>query len=797
MIDHLDPRRRPDERAAALIGQMTLEEKCHQLAGVMPWALVRADGSDAPALDELLTAPPGHVAQLILDDPAELAATVAGIQRRFLDRTRLRIPALFHAEALNGFLAGGHMVFPTAIGLAAAWSPDLVEDMAALIRTQMIRTGMRHALSPVMDVALDPRWGRVHETYGEDPYLVAANSVAYTRGLQGQDLSSGVIATGKHFLGYANPESGLNNSFVPVGPRRLRDLFGYPFEAAIREAGLGSVMNTYSEIDGVPVAASREILTTLLREVMGFQGFVSADYGSIAHLVSRQEVASDLGEAARLALMAGLDVEFPITQAYGAPLVDEVMGGRLDAAIVDAAVARVLEKKFAVGLFEHPYPAESIDVAAVATEGAELSRELAARGVVLLENDGTLPLQPGLRLAVVGPHADAPDLQFATYTYPSWRTAVDAIHLGATGTMVGADPLVDDWFAPRFEHGQADRLPRERYGTASIADALAACGHDVQIAPGSGLTTRLDDSDLAAAVDAARSADLTVLALGGSSQWFSGERTEGEASDTADIDLPAVQRELLEAVAATGRPFIIVLVQGRPYVLPPVAGRAAALLISSYAGPFGGRAVADVVSGRAEPGGRLPYSIPRHTGQVPVYHHQKVGSGYRNALPPGVMNHYLDMPGTPAYPFGAGLTYTSFELSELVAPADVTTDGEASVRAVVTNNGDRHGTAVIQLYARVRTSGITRPHQQLAGFVRVPLEPGASARLCFVVDATLFAATDADNSLTVGPGTVDFAVGRSSIDDGLVARSRLSGPKLLIDPARRRFFSGVTISPVD
>lgn len=785
----------PGRRASALLDEMTLAEKCHQLTSVMPWTIVNADGSDRPDTGRILHHPPGHVAQLILDDPAQLADAVGAIQRRFVERTRLGIPALFHAEALNGFLAGGHMSFPTAIGLAAAWSPDLVERMAEIIRAQMIRTGMRHVLSPVMDVALDPRWGRVHETYGEDPYLVTANAVAYTRGMQGDDLRSGVIATGKHFLGYANPEGGLNSSYIAAGPRRLRDLYATPFEAAIRLAGLGSVMNTYSEIDGVPAAASHEILTDLLRGDLGFTGFVCADYASIDHLVTRQGVADDLGEAARLALSAGLDVEFPNTHAYGAPLIGEVEAGRLDAAVVDAAVLRVLEKKFALGVFENPYPSTSIDVTAIAEEGAELSAELAARSIVLLENDGTLPLAPGVRLAVVGPHADAPELQFATYTYPSWRTAIEAAHLGGDATMVGADPVVDDWFAPRFAVGDAQPLAAERYGTRSLAEALTPFAAHVAHAPGSGVTTRAHDTALAEAVALARDADVAVLALGGASMWFTGERTEGEASDTADIALPAPQSELLDAVAATGTPFVIVLVQGRPYTLPPAAERAAAVVVSSYGGPFGPTAVAEALAGVIEPSGRLPYSIPRHGGQIPVYHHQKVGSGYRDGTA-GAERGYLDLAATPAYPFGYGLSYASFALDDLVCPDELTTDGAARVSARVTHRGERPGVAVVQLYLRVRTAGFTRPSQQLAGFARIPLDPGDSATVTFDLDVTQLAATDAAHRVAVHPGRVDVTVGLHAHDTGPTRALRIVGPVREVDPAHRRFLSTTTVRTV-
>lgn len=778
------------ERTTDLLARMTLAEKCHQLSGVMPWVVLRADGSDLEDMTAITERPPGHVAQLIRDTPAQLADTITAMQRVFVDRTRLGVPAFFHAEALNGILAGGHVVHPTAIGLAATWSPDLIEAMADLTRRQMTRVGLRHALSPVMDIALDPRWGRVHETYGEDPYLVAAMSVAYTRGLQGDDPRTGVIATGKHFLGYAFPESGMNAATVNVGSRRLRDLFAFPFEAAIREAGLGSIMNSYSDIDGVPVAASREILTTLLRDVLGFDGFVSADYASIEQLYTRQGAASSLAEAGGLALAAGLDVEFPQPVAYGDLLCAEVEAGRVDASLVETSARRVLEAKFRSGLFENPYPAEHIDVAAVAQEGQELSRELAQRGVVMLENSGALPLAVrGKRIAVVGPHADAPELQFAAYSYPSWRSAVDAIHLGGAMTMVGIDADADNWHKQLITPGEAAGLPRERYGTRSLADALADDGADVTVAAGSGLTTRLGDEALDEAASLAQNAELVVVALGGASLWFSGERTEGEASDTADLALPAVQAELLARVVETGTPFVLVLVQGRAYTLPPEAEKASAILVSSYSGPFGPRAIVDVITGAVEPTGRLPYTIPRHVGQVPIYHHRPVGSGGRPATDEYPTGRYLDMEARPAYPFGAGKGWSEFLVEELQVQGSATTDGAFEVMATVTNTGDRTGSTLVQLYARARTAGMVRPFQQLVGFAPVDLDSGERTVVTFRVHADQLAATHPDGVLRVSPGEVIFVAGLDAEDPGASTATVLGGTAREVDSAQRVFFS--------
>ncbi|MGA5454744.1 glycoside hydrolase family 3 N-terminal domain-containing protein [Streptomyces umbrinus] len=794
---HRDARLPAGERAALLLREMTLEEKCHQLVSVMPWTLVRPDGSDSDEAEGWLAHPPGHVAGLIVDTPAELAHLVGSIQRQAVERTRLSIPVLFHQEAISGFLAGGHMAFPTGTGLAAAFSPELVQEMTDLIRRQMVRTGVRHALSPVMDVALDPRWGRVHETYGEDPYLCAALGVAFTRGLQGDDLSRGVLATGKHFLGYALPLGGVNTSSFEGGARWTRDVFAYPFEAAIQLAGLRSVMNSYADVDGIPVGVSREVLTGLLREVLGFDGFVSSDYTTLEQIVDRQRVADDAGEAACLAIRAGLDVEMPTPFAYGQVLAAEVAAGRADVRDVDRSVLRVLRAKFELGLFENPYPAERIDVTAVAAEGAELSRELARRSVVLAKNAGILPLAPrALDLAVIGPHADAAKLQFPAYSYASWREAADAVTSGELGNMLGAEDVTASWYKAMFEPVDPEAFVHERFGANSLAEEIARRARRTRTEQGSTLTRLLDEEAVDRAVRIAQEADVVVLALGGGSLWFTGERTEGECSDTADIALPAAQARLADAVAATGKPLIVVLVQGRAYALPESVRDAAAIVVAPYGGPFGPQAVAEVLFGVTNPSGRLPYSIPRHSGQVPVYHHQKAGSGYRGPLPPNVGRHYLDLEATPLYPFAHGLTYTEFTLADVSSDRTTTTAGAVRIGATVTNTGPVAGATVVQLYVRVNTKGVTRPAQQLAGFTRVDLAPGESRRVTFRLAVAQLGCTNAARDFAVEPARVDFFLGFDSDDRRAEGTFEITGEPRILAAADRAFLSHVEIEHV-
>ena len=784
----------PSHRADLLLAEMTVAEKCHQLTSRMPWSLISADGSDAAGADDVLRNPPGHIAQLIHNDAAQLAAMVGTIQHQVLSRSRLGIPVLFHAEALSGFLAGGHMVFPSGTGLAAGWSPDLVEQMADLIRRQMRRTGMMHALSPVLDVALDPRWGRVHETFGEDPYLCAALGVAYVRSLQGQDLSQGVMATGKHFLGYAVPLGGMNTASFEAGARATRDLFAYPFEAAIQLAGLRSVMNSYSDIDGIPAGGSPEVLQDLLRDTLGFEGFVSSDYGTIERLVTSSGSRPTPRRRAGWRSRRDWTWSFPTRSGTATCSRRRSRVEQSTCGTSTAASGGCCARSSRWGSSSIPTRRSGSTSPRWPREGSDLSQELARRSIVLAKNSGLLPLSPGvLDVAVVGPHANAPSLQFPTYTYASWREANEAIIQGELGTMNGAEDTVTAWYETISDGQDAHSLVQDRYGARSLVAELGEHVRSIRTEPGCALTRDLGDEALQRAVAAAREADVAVLALGGASLWFTGERTEGEASDTADITLPAAQVHLAEAIAATGTPMVVVLVQGRAYALPQVVQDAAAIVIAPYAGPFGNRSIADVLVGMVNPSGKLPYSIPRHSGQLPVYHHQKAGSGYRNPLSPGVMQRYLDLEATPLWPFGHGHSYSTFVLSDLDCGPDIDTKGTARIGATVENAGDRDGAVVVQLYLRVNTTGVTRPAQQLGGFARVQLAPGQQQRVTFAVDASQLACTNLARQIAVEPARVDVFVGFDSDDRSLAGAFHVTGAPRIVPGTERSFLSTVSL----
>lgn len=764
----------PHERATTLLSQMTVAEKVAQLVGVLPHPLGAPHDITREKLDAHLGHGIGHICNVgtAAGNAHGIAAFANEVQRYLRDHTRLGIPAILHNEALNGVTAEGFTSFPTAIGLAATWDPDKVGLMADLIRRQMTASGLRQALAPVLDVARDARWGRMHETYGEDVLLSSAFGVSYVRGLQGDDLTRGVIATAKHFLGYAMTEGGQNMAATHLGPRELYDVHAAPFEAAIRLAGLQSVMNSYSEIDGQPVATSREVLTDLLRGRMGFEGTVVSDYRSLFYIVNRQGVG-DVASVGAAALRAGLDVELPAPFGYGAELIAGVERGDVPTADLDTAVHRTLTHKFALGLFENPFvDADPVVLAALSSSGRELSRAITDQAITLLKNDGALPLPSNASsVAVIGPHADSVMSGFANYSHPPFLETLKGI-LSGKSRMAGMEQALSNpdpaaqatMRAKMAELAQLDpeKIARESYGAKTLHQALVDLlpRATVTTAPGTGV---LDDepAEIAAAVDVAREADVVVLAIGGRSAAFAGRATEGEGSDSATIDLPSQQVALVKAVAALGKPVVAVMYMGKPYALSRIEPLVDAIITGYIPGPEGGSALASALVGETVPSGKLPFTVPRHVGQAPLYHSQKRGSGQRRAAV-DQFTGYVDLENTPLYPFGHGLSYTSFALSDLVLHEPVGGAFDLMIDVTITNTGTRAGDEVVQVYVSPPAYVLTRPERQLAAFARISLGIGETRRLHFDIDVRQFGYTCEDGRFVVDGGEYGIRVGQSS-----------------------------------
>ncbi len=752
-----DAGRPVDERVEDLLARMTLDEKLAQLGCVWISSLVDQDGFSEVRAREVAPHGIGEMTRLsgatgLL--PLDTAQLMNSVQRYMVEQTRLGIPVLVHEEGTGGFLARGATVFPQALGLAASFDPELVEDVATVIREQMRAVGARHCLAPVLDVARDPRWGRVEETFGEEPFLVGTLGVAYVRGLQSTDVAGGVLATGKHFLGHSSPEGGRNHGPMVVGERDLRDFYGEPFAVAIAQAGLATVMNSYSSVDGLAPAGSRRILTDLLRGELGFGGMVVADYFAISLLMTHQHVAGDKRGAAVRALEAGLDMELPATDCFGAPLRDAIADGEVGLPVVDTAVRRVLRAKFALGLFESPYVDPGLATAAFETPPQRaLARRAAQEAVVLLTNDGVLPLAPGIRsIAVVGPGADDVRLLQGDYHYPSHHRSADGpVELESEA---GAALLL----LPTASGGEWQPGAYYTDHITPLAGLRAALGPDVDVAwaPGCAVTGR-DRSGIVPAAELVGAAEVGIVVVAGRS-GLGRSSTVGEARDATDLGVTGLQSELVRACAATGTPLVVVVMSGRVHSLVDIEPHAAALLYCAPLGEEAGTALADVLLGAVSPSGRLPVTLPRSAGQVPLHIGHR--SGGSTAM---FYGEYSDAPTSPQFAFGHGLSYTSVEYRDLRIVAGDTRD-EVVVRFVLENVGGRATAEVAQLYVRDLVASVARPELQLVGIARIDLEPGASSPVTFRVHPSRLAFTDADLCRVIEPGGFAFSVGASSAD---------------------------------
>jgi len=746
-----DPERPVDERVDDLLGRMTLDEKLGQLGSAWSFELAERGAFSQERAELLARHGLGHVTRIggaSGYDSADAARFANDVQRYLVEETRLGIPAIVHEEICSGLMARGSTVFPQAIGLASTWEPALAEALGEAVRVQMRAVGAHQGLSPVLDVCRDPRWGRTEETFGEDPYLVARMGTAFVRGLQGDDLRAGVVATAKHLVGYGASEGGLNWAPAHLGPRELHDVYLHPFEAVVRGAGLRSVMNAYNELDGLPCAASHELLTELLRGAWGFDGCVVSDYFSVRQIERYHRLVADGPEAGAAALTAGIDVELPSTDCYGAPLREAIERDLLAERDVDVAVRRVLATKFALGIFEQPY----VDVEAAAdAAGTEpqrsLARTVADKSLVLLKNDGVLPLANSAgTVAVIGPNADDLRNLLGDYSYPSHVESLN--EMARSGGNVFSVGLPD-----RLDFG--DPLP----AAPTVLDALRArLGDSVRFARGCEIagTSRAGFDE---AVALAAEADVAILVLGDRS-GLTEDCTSGESRDRSSLDLPGVQEQLARAVLATGTPVVLVLVAGRPCGSASLHERSAGVLLAWLPGEEGAEAIADALVGASSPGGKLPITFPRSVGQVPAYYAHKVSGGRSHWK-----GDYVDAPVRPLYPFGYGLAYTTFAVSDARVETPSVGWGESIVASArVRNTGGRAGEEVVQLYVRDPVATITRPVLELKSFVRIELEPGETATVTFRVPVGQLGFHDRSLAYVVEPGVFELFVGTSSDD---------------------------------
>ena len=772
-----DSRSWSPDKIRQLVSQMSLEQKAAQLAGLSAAELFaggRAEGSPLPDPGRVALVRPHGVGHLSLGwflghDAESLRDDVAAIQEAVREISPFGIGALVHNEGISGFLHASAAQFPTAWAQAATWDPALAGRVGATAASDARAAGFHLLFAPVMDISRDIRWGRVHETYGEDPELAAQLAVAFVHGVQGDDAAADVLATGKHFLGYAASEGGLNMAAAPLGPRILADEYAEPFRRAIGEAGLAVVMSAYNEVDGLPASASRWLLTTLLRDALGFDGMVVSDYDAVQRLRAIHRTACTPGDAARQALLAGLDSELPGDDNFSS-IPTEVEAGRLPEEAVDAAVARVLTVKARVGLIPGVTGGSSGSrrSAPRPAEAGETRRDIAERAIVLLGNDGILPLAPGkARVLVCGPAADEIRIHFGAYTSVAAREMPLGMRAIREGRVPGVDPnnfAFTDIFQTRLPGSEPvfEAAARQLHPMAqTVAQALRSLDPRVTFAQlGSFEGDPAQTLDSGDALRAAVDADVIIAVVGERTGW-AGNNTAGEGRSVTDPALPGNQEQLVTQLAATGKPLVTVVVSGRPLLLEKVAAASSAILLAPLLGEEAGGAIADVIYGWVNPSGKLPGTFPRHLGQLPLYHGRHRGSGYSH--PAGYAD--LDRQG-PLYAFGHGLSYTTFTIApdEAGGPAVSVDDEIISARLLVSNIGPADGETVVQLYARDEHASVIRPVSQLIQFQRVGLVAGATCPVTLQAPVSRLHYTLPDGRRGIEAGEIALMAGLGSDD---------------------------------
>lgn len=746
--DYRNPSLPIERRVADLLSRMTIEEKVAQMTTL--WTKKpqqrkpngnfgdRGDFSPEEAA-AVMKHGIGEIARQRERTDARRGAEYANAVQKWLkENTRLGIPAILHDEILHGLMAVGGTNFPTPIAMASSWDTELITKVftAAALETRL--RGSQHVLGPNLDLARDPRWGRTEETYGEDPYLVSRMGVAAIKAIQGTSLGAGapiidgehVIATAKHFAAHGQPESGTNTAPANFSERALREIFLPPFEAAVKEAGVLSVMPSYNEIDGVPSHKNVWLLEKLLRQEWGFRGLVAADYNGITELVSRHKVAVDRADAARQALAAGVDIELPDPAAY--PLLLQLVNeGKVSLADVDKSVARVLRAKFQLGLFENPFV--DVERAVKLTNNSahrELAAEAARRSIVLLKNaDNLLPLDASKlqSIAVIGPNAA--EVHLGGYSDDPQR---------GISVLQGIRDKVGSKL--KVTHAEGCKITKEGGKWWDDRSQLSDPALDAKL--------------IAEAVEVAKASDIALVVVGGNEDTSKEAWADNHLGDRDTLDLVGRQNDLVKAIVETGKPTIVLLIHSAPLSINYIAEKVPAILDGFYLGQETGIAVADVLFGDANPAGKLAVSVPRNVGQLPIAYNHK----------PTARRGYVFSNKEPLYPFGFGLSYTTFEYSDLkVASPQIGPNGTAEVSVTVKNTGNRAGDEIVQLYVRDLVSSVTRPVMELKDFKRLPLAPGESKTVSFTITPDKLSFLDLNMQRVVEPGAFEIMVGTSSV----------------------------------
>ncbi len=772
MKDYENTALAPEVRARDLLGRMGREEKIAQLTCVFP-----NGRNDFPKLEKDAMLGIGEVSCLemrMLETPEECAAFQREYQQFIIRHSPHHIPAIFHMEGLCGPLFQGTTSFPAGISRASGWNPTLEREIGRIVGRQEKAMGITHTLAPVLDVARDPRMGRQGESYGEDPSLCAAMGAAYTDGVQSGEVDGRhTDAVAKHFLGFHQSAGGIHGAHIDLPSRPLREVFAKPFQAAVTRSGLKGVMPCYCAVNGEPVHASRQLLTGLLREEMGFDGVVFSDYCGISNICDVQHAAEDYPHAGAKALKAGVDIEAHVANCYNRGLAALFEDGELEEDTLDAAVLRVLTAKFRMGLFEHPFALTGDQLTAQLNqlEDQAVSLQSARESLILLKNDGVLPLSGNIRkIAVVGEQAANARIFFGGYTHLSMAEAVYA----AGASMAGVEPkpwqtgvytpIPGTPIQPDHEACFDALLKRQKPGCRSLLEQLRQDLPDTEIVFANGYPIAGNDcSGHDEAVQACQGADVILMVLGG--KHGSGSiASMGEGVDAVDIGLPVCQEQLILRLKQLGIPMVGIHFNGRPVSSDIADENLNAILECWSPSEMGAQAIVETMRGVCNPGGKLPVTVARCAGQLPVYYNHPYGSSWHQGESIGFTN-YVDLTHKPRYPFGFGLSYTTFAYSQLqlsgkcLSPCDT-----LEIRFRVRNTGSVPGTEVVQLYVSDCYASLCRPVRELAGFARVELRPGEEKTVQFCLELSQLAFLDEKMRWKIEAGEVEICVGGSSED---------------------------------
>ena len=798
MDRYMNPGLSPEERAKDLLSRMSTNEKLKQLIGAFPRP------GHGEALDEAVAGGIGQYSMLEMRRLNSLEAASQwqrDLQRKAMAASPHHIPAVFHMEGLCGAYIQGAASFPAGFSRGSSFDPELENEIGRAISRQDRAVGVTQIFAPVLDVSRDSRMGRQGETYGEDPTLAAAMGAAYTAGIQAED-TDGLRAesVAKHFLGFHHSQGGIHGADAEVPERLLREIYAKPFQAAITESGLRGIMPCYCTLNGKAVSASKAILTNLLREEMGFDGVTVSDYGAMGNAHNAQHMFETMTEAGLACLEAGLDVELPSRATLTEELAQWFDSGKADVAVLDCAVLRVLEAKFRMGLFEHPFAleGEALNKAFHSEKDKTLSLRSAREGMVLLKNGGALPIsKKAKKIAVIGCHAVNPRYYFAGYTHLSMVEAILAVE----GSMAGVktDGPVTDYERIPGTQIQVNETPefdevlnRLCPGCTSLLDELKRRLPDTEVVWAYGYPCAGDDtSHYAEALEVMRDADLILFTLGG--KYTSGSiSTTGEGVDDVFINLPPCQDGLIEKAAALGIPMAGVHFDGRPISSDIADEHLDAILEAWCPGETGAQAVADVLLGDCNPAGRLPVCVARNAGQIPVYYNHPHGSSWHQGESIGFQD-YASCSHRPRYFFGHGLSYTRFEYSGLkVSQDEIGPHDGVNISFTVRNAGDVDGDEVAQLYVSDPFASMIRPVKELAGFCRIHLRAGKAKRVTFALRADQLAFLDKNMNWNVEQGRFDVQVGASSEDIRLNGSYRVAR-SAIIDGRTRGFYARTTV----